>query len=156
MNRPLIVVVALLLITLQLYAEDTAGWLYAQSQHGSAVDINGVRHDAKAYKGSLPWLIDRISGPAPHYPMSERAMHHQGSAIIRLILDVKTGRVIRTFILKSSGYAELDRCALTAFSRWTWRPGQWKEIDLPVGFHLTSHSHISQPPVAGATRLPQF
>lgn len=153
MNRALLLTVAGLLSTAQLYAKDTAGWFYAQSHKGSAVDINGGRHDAKEYKGAPPWLSDRISGPTPEYPRSERAMHHQGRAIVGLILDVKTGRVIKTSLLSSSGYAELDRCAIAAFSRWTWRPGRWKEVDLTVGFYI--NNNYFRPPVSGGTRLPQ-
>ena len=149
MNRVLLLAVAALCSVGQLYA---AGWFNAQSHKGSAVDVKGVRHNASAYKGAPPWLTDRTSGPSPEYPRAERALRHEGSALVRLTLDVRTGRVVKTSLLKSSGYAGLDRCAIAAFSRWTWHPGRWKEIDLPVTFHITTE--YFRPPVQGATRLP--
>ena len=153
MNRALLVAVSTLCTAAQLYAQDNGGWFYAQSHNTRAVDAKGVRHDASAYKGAPPWLSDRISGPAPEYPGAERALRHEGRVIVRLALDVKTGRVTKAYILTSSGYASLDSYAIAALSRWTWRPGRWKEIDLPVRFHITPE--YSKPPVPGAARLPR-
>ncbi len=150
MNRLRLVALIILCVTASFRAQGT-GYYTAGSHMTSAVDAKGVRHDGHSYKGAPPWLADRTSGPSPDYPIRERALHHQGRVIVRLTLDLKTGRVIKTSLLKSSGYPELDRCAIAAFSRWTWRPGRWKEIDMPTRFEMADPS---QPPVPGATRLP--
>jgi TonB family protein len=152
MNRTVLVAFLLVCSTLQARALDTAGYFNAQSHKGSAVDAKGIRHNGAQYKGAPPWLTDRISGPSPDYPRPESAMRHQGRVIVRLTLDLNTGRVIKTSLLKSSGYPVLDRCAVAAFNRWTWRPGRWKEIDLNTIFEIADPS---QTPVPGATRLPR-
>jgi len=99
----------------------------------------------------LGWLIV-LEDPAPDYPIEERRMRHQGRAIVRLTLDLSTGHVVKASLVKSSGYPMLDRCAIAAFSRWTWRPGKWKEINLPVTFRM---GDASQPPPRGSVRLPR-
>jgi TonB family protein len=152
MNRALLVAFLVFSGTLPTRAVDTAGYLNTQSHMGSAVDAKGIRHNGAQYKGTPPWLIDRTSGPSPDYPRRERAIRHQGRVIVRLTLDLNTGRVIKTSLLKSSGYPVLDRCALAAFNRWTWRPGRWKEIDLVTRFEIADPSHA---PVSGAMRLPR-
>jgi TonB family protein len=147
MNRPLLVALLSLIGASRLcgYA-DFNPW----SHNTSAVDAKGIRHDAHSYKGNAPWLVDRVGGPAPEYPIEERRMRHQGRAIVRLTLDLKTGHVIKASLVKSSGYPTLVRCAVAAFSRWTWRPGKWKEIDLPVTFEIGN----PQSPPRGSVRLP--
>ena len=152
MNRLLLVSLFVLCGTPELFGQGSAGYFNARSYMTSAVDAKGVRHDGRTYKSGAPWLGDRVSGPAPDYPMRERAMHHVGRCIVRLTLDLKTGHVIKTSLLKSCGHPVLDRCALVAFSHWTWRPGRWKEVDLPTTFEL---ANPSKPPVPGATRLPR-
>src|SRR4051812_34824054 len=152
MNRTVLAVGLLLCGTLQTRALDTAGYFNAHGHNGSAVDAKGIRHNGAEYKGAPPWLTDRISGPSPDYPRRERALRHQGRVFVRLTLDLSTGRVLKTSVLKSSGYPVLDRCALAAFSRWTWRSGRWKEIQLYTTFEI---ANPSQTPVPGATRLPR-
>jgi TonB family protein len=71
--------------------------------------------------------------------------------IFRLTLDLKTGAVTRVTIVKSTGFLTLDRAAMAAFRRWRWKPGKWKEIDMPIRFSLSS-SRPRLPP--GAVRIP--
>jgi TonB family protein len=135
MNR-LLVILSVFVVTIGRLCGAQTGQFNPQSHLTSAVDAKGVRHDGSSYKGSPPWLADRLSGPSPEYPMHERAMRHEGHPIVRMTLDVKTGHVIRASLLKSSGYPALDQSAVTALSRWTWRPGRWREIDMPVWFRI--------------------
>ena len=151
MNRLLLSTFVVLLSATSLRAQGSAGYYNAGSHNTSAVDAKGVRHTADSYRGAPPWLADRLSGPSPDYPMRERALRYEGQSIVRMTLDLKTGRVIKTLLLKSSGYPTLDQCALSAFSRWTWGPGRWREIDMAVTFQLGNPSRV---PVRGATRLP--
>jgi len=152
MNRLLLVALLLFIGALRLCGQGSSADFNPWSHNTSAVDAKGVRHDAHSYNGNPPWLVDRLQGPASDYPIEERRMRHQGRAIVRLTLDLKSGHVVKAFLLKSSGYPTLDRCAIASLSLWTWRPGKWKEIDLPVRFQM---GDASKPPPNGSIRLPR-
>src|SRR5258708_3061872 len=99
----------------------------------AAVDAQGVRHLGAAYRGREPWISDAIKKVQPRYPfgnIGER--RNQGSGLFRLTLDLRTGSVRNVTVLASTGFPELDRSAIAALSRWLWKPGQWKEVDIPV------------------------
>jgi TonB family protein len=100
----------------------------------SAIDAKGVRHRGNDYVSRPPWMNDVLHTVVPEYPASERAQHHKGRALLRLTLDLKTGSVNRAIVIRSSGFAALDTSAVAAFRQWRWRPGRWKEIDVPVRF----------------------
>lgn len=104
--------------------------------HSAAIDAKGVVYYGTEYVGVPPWLNDRVKTVAPEYPESERRLRHQGSGLIRLILDLRTGSVRDAILVKSTGSGRLDQCATSAFKRWTWKPGKWKEIYMPVVFQI--------------------
>jgi TonB family protein len=106
----------------------------ASNPLSSAVDAKGVRHSADDYVGHEPWVVDAIKKVTPEYPYTERALRHTGSGLIRVTLDLTTGSVLRATVIKSTGFAALDSSAADAFRRWRWKPGKWKEIDIPVTF----------------------
>ena len=54
------------------------------------------------------------------------------ATLYRLDVDLNTGRVSEVIILKSTGSAKLDAASTTAFKRWAFRPGAWKEIIIPT------------------------
>ena len=122
-----------------------------QNHETSAVDVNGVRHDGRSYKGAPPWNLDRLSGIAPYYPVEDRRYHHQGRGIVRMTIDLSTGRVVKVVMVKSTGYRSLGDCAIAAFKTWTWRPGRWKEIEFPVRFEIGDYPAA---PPSGFIRLP--
>jgi TonB family protein len=109
----------------------------------AAVDAKGVRHRGSDYPGRAPWMNDVIHMVKPDYPYAERAQHHQGSGLLRLELDMKTGSVTRIAIVTSTGYTALDSCATTAFYQWRWKPGRWKEIDVPMTFTFGREARMS-------------
>ena len=123
-------------------AQGSSASFQAYSHRTSAVDANGVHHQGADYKGHPPWLDDKLKSVAPEYPYTERLHHHQGRGIVRLTLDLKRGTVTQAVIAKSTGFAVLDGCAITAFQHWTWRPGKWKEIDLPFLYQLGNVASI--------------
>jgi TonB family protein len=125
---------------------------YLSSTGTSAVDAKGIRHRSEEYSRKLPpWMVDCVSTLSPDYPLSDRASRHEGSGYFQVMLDVKTGAVTRVIVLKSTGFSALDVSAVLALRRWTWRPGKWKEIDMPVTFTLSrTKPHI--PP--GSVPLP--
>lgn len=69
----------------------------------------------------------------------------------RLSLDFKTGLVSKMAVVRSTGFRTLDNSALFALRQWTWKPGRWKEIDMPVTFTMGSGS-VRTPP--GTVPLP--
>ena len=125
---------------------------YLESGSTSAVDLKGKRYNGSNYPGRLPpWMLDRTKSVAPDYPYRERALHHSGSGDFRLIVDTRTGAVTQVIVLRSTGFAGLDNCAIAALRQWRWRPGKWKVIDTPVIFRVSSaEPHL--PP--GSVRLP--
>jgi len=119
----------------------------------SALDASGVLHRGKDYHAqTLPWMNDRTKTVAPDYPFAERRYHHEGTGIIRLTLDLKSGAVTRASVAKTTGFTALDASAISAFRQWRWKPGRWKEISLPVTFKL---SNMSAPIPKEAALLPQ-
>jgi len=136
-----------------VYGQIGLGTLNPSSRRGSAVDANGVHHDGKDYPHGqhLPWLDDIIQAYSPHYPVGDRVQRNQGPGVYRLTLDLNTGSVTDVTVLKSTGIGSLDGCALSAFRRWRWKPGKWKQIDIPVLFQISRHA----PKFPGATPLPK-
>ena len=120
----------------------------------TAVDIKGVRHAAREYRDHRPpWnFADRIKWVAPEYPYPDRQSYHQGSGLFRITIDPNTGAAAHVTVLRSTGYANLNNSAMVALGRWRWKPGRWKEVDMPITFEMVSRPPTRLPP--GATRLP--
>jgi TonB family protein len=152
MNKLLLISLASLTLTVPARAQGISAMFNPQSHLTSAIDAKGRRHNADSYEGSPPWLLDRVTGVAPEYPIRERSLRHEGQPLVRLTLDLKTGRVVKATLIRSSGYVALDNSAVAALNHWTWRPGKWKEIDMPVLFRIGDAS-ASPPP--GMSRLPR-
>jgi TonB family protein len=126
-----------------LYA---ATWAY-QKTGGTAVDIKGVRHTAGEYPGHRgPWdIADRIKAVAPAYTYEDRARHRQGSGFFAVFIDANTGVPTRVAMIKSTGHPTLDQAAIEALQRWRWKPGRWKEVDIPVTFTMASGAKTPPP-----------
>jgi len=62
-----------------------------------------------------------IHSPKPHYPLASRRLREQGLVIARLCVSER-GLVQEVGITQSSGYASLDRSALTTLSQWRFTP----------------------------------
>jgi TonB family protein len=136
------------------YAQDTQTFL-SPEEGTSAVDAKGIRHSdsGHGHPGRLaPWMQDRVHAVGPFYPLTERAARHEGRGEFRLRLDLNTGLVVKVTVAKSTGFPILDRCAVMALRQWRWKPGRWREIDLPVTF-VVQRAPVRLEP--GAVRLPQ-
>jgi TonB family protein len=108
------------------------------SRGTSAVDLKGVRHYGKDYPHQHPpWLDDTVRTLAPDYPFDDRARRHQGVSLFRMVLEPRTGAVVRVIMLKSTGFVTLDACAVASFRHWRWKPAKWKEIDMPITFEIS-------------------
>ena len=101
----------------------------------SAVDAKGGRHQASQYpKGHVPWIQDEVKTVKPDYPYTERARRIGGFGLYRVTLDLKTGSVIKVTMIESTGVPTLDDSAMKAVQQWLWKPGKWKEINVPIAF----------------------
>lgn len=110
----------------------------------SAVDANGVRHQAVDYpRERPPWLYDTVKAVAPSYPDRDRILRHEGDGLFQLMLDLKTGSVTKVTVIKSTGFQTLDTSVIASLRQWRWKAGKWKEIDIPVGFTIGS---VRRPP----------
>jgi len=61
--------------------------------------------------------------PIPDYPASAARAGRQGVVFVLMDID-STGRVANVSVGRSSGHADLDRAALAAARRWTFRPAR--------------------------------
>jgi TonB family protein len=111
----------------------------------SAVDIKGVRHRISDYGDAerAPWTADIVKFVQPDYPSEYRARHTEGKGFFRITLDVNTGSVAKVEVLKSTGAAGLDESAMRAIRLWRWRPGKWKQVDMPLTFTMRRHQTSS-------------
>src|SRR5258708_35492567 len=108
--------------------------LHAEQFIASAVDASGKRHlGSREFPGlDEPWIRDRLKFVPPDYSYADRAQHHQGDGLFRISLDVKTGLVTQVAIVKTTGFPSLDASAIAAIHKWRWKPGRWKEVDIPM------------------------
>ena len=104
--------------------------------HYGAIDAQGVRHWRNEYSGRPRYFGDILDVSTPDYPYSERKQYHTGSGLFRLSIDPKTGLVTKVATPESTGFPVLDRCAVDGFRKWRWKPGTWREVDLPITFKL--------------------
>jgi TonB family protein len=100
----------------------------------SAVDAKGVHHRGTDYAEKPPWINDAIKKLPPKYPYEQRARYIGGIGVVRVTLDVRTGNVSKAAMVRSTGVPALDNSAMEGFRQWQWKPGKWKEIDVPVIF----------------------
>ena len=112
-------------------------------QHGDslsgAVDANGVRHRGSDYIGPVPWMKDRTKIVPLKYPHEAAGRHIQGSGLFRINLDLNTGSVSKVALIQSTGSPMLDSYTTDALHRWRWKPGRWREIDVPITFKIGSN-----------------
>jgi TonB family protein len=122
------------------------------SPAGGAVDAKGVRHVAGEYHGKTPpWASDIAHRIGPEYSRRDRTLYNQGTGLFRLSLDLKTGAVLKNTVAQSTGISTLDRSALMALRQWRWKPGKWKEVDIPITFGMATGPPRLPP---GAVRFP--
>jgi TonB family protein len=80
--------------------------------------IVGARYpDRLGYFEGLKGTDKFMSAPFPSYPLEDRRLHHTGTALIAAATGAD-GRVVEVYLLESSGYPTLDRCALAAVRLW--------------------------------------
>jgi TonB family protein len=96
--------------------------------------LAAVYPDRKAYFVGWERTEWWMYAPFPSYPISERRLRHIGIVLLygRIIED---GHVADITILQSSGYLELDRCAVAALRLWrAHKKYAGMEFKLPIRF----------------------
>ena len=147
---PLFGCLGILMVPVLLLGQGSQAFV-SPGERGSAVDAKGNRHTIAAHSGRFaPWVQDCVKCVAPYYSYGDRRLRHTGEGWFRIYLDLQTGVVTEIAVLKSTGFATLDDSAIAAFRRSRWKPGRWKQIDMPVRFILATPSALP----AGSVRLP--
>ncbi len=81
-----------------------------------------------------------IYAPRPEYPYEARRQGAIGTGVASLTIDQATGLVTNARMLRTTGKSVLDSSAIKAFSRWRFRPGTARLVQVPVTFTLTGVS----------------
>jgi TonB family protein len=95
---------------------------------------NGTAKASREFDAKLKTIF--IAAPRPHYPYEARRSRITGSGLLRIYVD-ESGKVTQVKILKSTGNRLLDEAGSNAFRQWRARPGNRREIDMPLVFVST-------------------
>ena len=82
-----------------------------------------------------------VSRPAPSYPIDALRRRDEGTVVVRIEVD-EEGKVDNVRVLSRSGSRELDRAAVQAAKRWTFRPAMRDgrpvpgAVEAPITFSL--------------------
>ena len=61
--------------------------------------------------------------PKPKYPVFALMRHEEGAGILVFRVEIKSGRVKKVIVARSTGHKDLDAAALKAFKQWEFQPG---------------------------------
>ena len=76
----------------------------------------------------IPPVETATFSPFPGYPYEARKWHMTGTGLYLLRVDIKTGKVKRVTVARSTGHGILDRSAIFALERWRFQPGKLRPI----------------------------
>ena len=102
---------------------------------GAGVDSKGVRHiwGANSTKPA-PYPVVITKRVWPDFPVEARRWGLEGAGLFRVQIDLGTGKVVKATVLRSTGHVVLDNSILSALRGWQFKPGTWKEMDIPFSF----------------------
>jgi hypothetical protein len=136
--KTLTTMIAMTLIAFTARASEPVPYIAMPIDNGYAIDAHGKRQPNALCGRDVIWACP------PRYPLRSRSSdaaswsrNHRGDGLYRLDIDLKTGRVSRTTIIKSAGSAILDRASTWAFSRWVLTPGKWSAMIIPTTVRTT-------------------
>ena len=81
-----------------------------------------------------PWMHDLAYTRTPSVAPGARTWWYEGVGIFRIRIDPTTGVAKEVTILRSTGHVAFDRAALLALKVWRWKPGTWRQVDIPMLF----------------------
>ena len=136
--KTLITVIAIILIAFTARASEPVPYIAMPIDDGYAIDAHGKRQSNALCARDVIWACP------PRYPLRARSSdpstwsrNFHGEGLYRLDIDLKTGRVSRTTIIKSAGSPTLDRASTWAFNRWVFTPGKWSAMIIPTTVRVT-------------------
>jgi hypothetical protein len=136
--KTLITMFAITMIALAARASEPVPYVAMPIDKGYAIDAHGNRQPNVLCARDIIWAR------APSYPLRARSSdptswsrNFRGDGLYRLDIALKTGRVSRVTIIKSTGSAVLDRLSTAAFSRWIFTPGKWLAMIIPTTVRVT-------------------
>ena len=131
-----LIVIALIALTAR--ASEPVPYIAMPIDKGYAIDAHGKRQANALCARDVIWACP------PRYPLRARSSdpttwsrNFHGDGLYRLDIDLKTGRVGRTTIVKSTGSAILDGASTWAFNRWVFTPGKWSAMIIPTTVRVT-------------------
>src|SRR4051794_1598454 len=76
----------------------------------------------------IPQVETATFSPSPGYPYEARKWHMTGTGLYLIRVEIKTGKVKRVTVARSTGHDILDRSAIFALERWRFQPGKLRPI----------------------------
>lgn len=89
--------------------------------------------------GSPAGLVKKIE---PEYPIAFVIHGAKGRGIYRLTINPRSGLVDELKIVKSAGYADLNKLAAKALLQWQFKPGTPSPVEVPVEFDIQGGNRI--------------
>ena len=136
--KTLITVIAITLIAFTARASEPVPYVAMPIDNGYAIDAHGKRQPNALCARDIIWAR------APSYPLraqssdpSSWSRNFRGDGLYQLDIDLKTGRVSRVTVIKSTGSAVLDRLSTAAFGRWVFTRGKWLAMIIPTTVRVT-------------------
>ncbi len=126
----------------------TTGYAKADDERsgGWATTVTGKTFTFAQQK-KAPWFKDALKRTPVQYPVSEGGTIRQGSGMFHVSIDPKSGSVRNVTASKSTGFVVLDNAAIESLRHRRWRPGTWKEVELPVVFKASSDQPVTVGPL---------
>lgn len=79
------------------------------------------------------YVVSRVD---PEYPFDARVHRLEGAGIFQLSINRENGLVTNVAIIKTTGWALLDRYTITAFRKWRFVPHTLDKVNIPVNFGM--------------------
>lgn len=96
-----------------------------------------------------------LYSPRPDYPKEARQKHLTGSGVLGLRVDKATGKVTSAKMEKSTGHKILDDSAIRAFKDWSFQPGKFSIVHVPITYTLNRDHRRAHPGHAQAIYSPR-
>ncbi|MFT7561603.1 MAG: protein TonB [Flavobacteriales bacterium] len=96
-----------------------------QSQKADSEVVSAISIDNKKSMGAplTPPKMDAnpLNNPAPAYPKMSRRLGEKGTVVLEILIKAN-GSVAEVRLKKTSGFARLDKTAISAIKRWRYQP----------------------------------
>ena len=101
----------------------------------AVLDLVGATTSSAGMTAPPSGVAYAIYAAKPCYPVGARLQHHGGSGIF--LVHIRADGTVRAVdTVKSTGYVELDACAIDAFRKWRFRSGRPTQVKIPITFSV--------------------